>query len=141
MEAIFAPIQDVPDVPALDVMDTLRSGLAVSLGRVEGDFAAGLRLRPHLCRPGDFATGLRAVSPSEQRCDFATGLRTLRTTGLNRGGFATGQRGADDSADRRSAPPAVVSRGRSLSTRFRCCGAGRPRRRRRADDRPDLIGS
>jgi hypothetical protein len=103
MEAIFAPIQDVPDVPALDVVDTLRSGLAVPPGRVEGDFAAGLRLRPHLCRPGDFATGLRTVSAAGERCDFATGLRTQRRTVLKPGDFAIGlRRGGDDSAEGRS---------------------------------------
>jgi hypothetical protein len=102
MEAIFAPIQDVPDVPARDVVDTLRSGLAVPPGRVEGDFAAGLRLRAHVCRPGDFATGLRTTSAAGERCDFATGLRTQRRTGLKRGDFATGLRRADDSAEGRS---------------------------------------
>jgi hypothetical protein len=106
MEAIFAPIQDVPAVPALDVVDTPGSGLAVPPGRVDGDFAAGLRLRAHLCRPGDFATGLRTASAAGERCDFATGLRTQRRTGLKPGDFATGLRRGDDSAAEKSTVPA-----------------------------------
>jgi hypothetical protein len=107
MEAIFAPIHDVPGVSDLDVVEISESGAAVDAGRVEGDFAAGLRLRPSVCRRGDFATGLRTASDTAQRCDFATGLRTQRNTGLNRGDFATGsRRGIADAVDQRSAPTA-----------------------------------
>jgi hypothetical protein len=105
MEAFFAPIQDVSGAPALEVVDTPGSDLLVDSGRVGGDFAAGFRLRPFVCRPGDFATGLRTVPVTHQRCDFATGLRTQRLSGLNRGDFATGLREADGSADRRSVAP------------------------------------
>lgn len=104
MEAFFAPIQHVPGVPVLDVVDALGSESAVDVGRVGGDFAAGLRLRPFVCRPGDFATGLRTVLVTDRRCDFATGQRTQRLAGLNRGDFATGLRRANGSTDGRSAP-------------------------------------
>ena len=106
MEAIFAPIQDVPSVSALDLVDTVGSESAIDPGRVEGDFARGLRLWPFVCRPGDFATGLRTASVTDQHCDFATGLRTRRPTESNRGDFATGMRRGSDPADRRSAPAA-----------------------------------
>jgi hypothetical protein len=92
MEAIFAPIRDVPDVSVLDAPGVVRSDSPVDTGHVQGDFAAGLRLRPFVCEPGDFATGLGVASVSEQTCDFATGLRTCERTGLSRGDFATGQR-------------------------------------------------
>ena len=70
----------------------LQSESAVDGRRLEGDYAAGLRLRPHVCQPGDFATGMRVASRSEPVCDFATGLRTSERSGLTRGDFATGQR-------------------------------------------------
>ena len=92
MEAIFAPIQDVPDVPAHDTLGTVGSESAVDRTRFEGDYAAGLRLQPPLCQRGDFATGLRVAPVNEQPCDFATGLRTCDRTELTRGDFATGQR-------------------------------------------------
>jgi hypothetical protein len=43
MEAIFAPIQDVPDVPALDEFGDVRAESAIDATRFEGDFATGLR--------------------------------------------------------------------------------------------------
>ena len=97
MEAIFAPIQDVPDAPARDALGTVRSESGVAGGRFEGDYAAGLRLRPRVCQRGDFATGLRVASVNEQTCDFATGLRTCDRTEFTRGDFATGQRRGDAS--------------------------------------------
>jgi hypothetical protein len=107
MEAIFAPIHDVPDVLALDVFGDVRSGPAVDPTPIEGDFAAGLRLRPCVCWRGDYAIGLRTAAGTEQRCDFATGQRTQRPTRLNRGDFASGlRRGAADAVERRSVPTA-----------------------------------
>ena len=57
MEAIFAPIQYAPDVPALDDFGDVGSESAIDATQFEGDFAGGLRVRPFVCRPGDFATG------------------------------------------------------------------------------------
>jgi hypothetical protein len=92
MEAISVPIQDVSGVPTLDVPNVVRPESAVDGGRLEGDFAAGLRLRPPVCRPGNFATGLRVAYAHQQTGDFATGLRRYRRTGSTRGDLATGQR-------------------------------------------------
>jgi hypothetical protein len=100
MEAIFAPIQDVPDAPARDALGTVWSESAVDGRRFEGDYAAGLRLRPRVCQREDFATGLRVAAVNEQPCDFATGLRTCDRTELNQGDFATGQRRGDVSPAR-----------------------------------------
>ena len=104
MEAIFAPIHNAPDVPALDDRGDVGSASARDATWFEGDFAAGLRMRPFGCRPGDFAAGLRTASVARQRCDFATGMRAQRHTGLNRGDFATGLRRLADSDQRPVAP-------------------------------------
>jgi hypothetical protein len=109
MEAIFAPIQDVPDVPALDEFGDVRAESAIDATRFEGDFAAGLRAWPFACRPGDFATGQRTASVVRQRCDFATGLRAQRRKGWNRGDFATGLRRRADAVDRRPVAPVEMS--------------------------------
>jgi hypothetical protein len=106
MEAIFAPIQDAPDVPSLR---DLGSESAIDATRFEGDFAAGLRAWPFACRPGDFATGQRTASVVRQRCDFAAGLRAQRRKGWNRGDFATGLRRRADVVDRRPVAPVEMS--------------------------------